>query len=600
MATYLRLFETESEYIDFLNSDEFVRPNLSYVVSDGDVKFHSEPILEPQEYDVKLTYNATADNLKPFVLMPSNMSRLAIDGVEVPFEAPVVKTGMTEILKDECTYVVENEMFSIPEHSFVPVKGLNATLSPKDPTISLNDVDYLFMYIYVDGGCEPMFGVPIKGINYMYMYELGPFINIKYNENVVEIKNLLERLFGPDILLAQQEGVKISFLFANEDKKNGLLELVETTLMYSYIEGGYLEDIIFDKEGQHTVELSVLRKDFNGQVSNTLCDINMKTIEDIYPSAFSGCTNLPIIDDIRYADTYVIRGVQNATSVYTVKDGTKWLGNSAFEGINVKSIYLPNTLKKLGIFTFTSCTDMTTINIPNSVKTIPMLAFLNCGIKEVIFNEGLEQIMPFAFYMCYYIEHIHIPSTVFYIGEGAFDTTDTEQITVDENNEWYNSSNNCNCIIETKTKKLIRACDNSIIPNDIEHIASNGFANCRTIKSIILPETVKTIGDFAFYCCMDATTIELSQQITEIKDNTFDRCYDLTSVTIPSNVTSLGSKVFYMSGVKSITCQPLIAPTIFDDTFTEMKSNGILYYPSGSDYSSWITKLPSGWTSQEI
>jgi hypothetical protein len=329
-------------------------------------------------------------------------------------------------------------------------------------------------------------------------------------------------------------------------------------------------------------------------------DVKLGKIEQILPFTFSACTNLPVIDDIRYADTCVIGAVQNSSSAYTVKDGTTWILSESLLSVPIKSITLPSSLTYIGPL-FMATNSPSTLNIPGSVKTLLPYTFLNCHLIEVVLNEGLEQIMSDAFYYCVDIKHIHIPSTVFYIGDGAFTSAIyTEQITVDENNEWYNSNNNCNCIIETKTKKLIRACDSSIIPNDIEHVASYGFADCRTIKSIILPQSVKTIGDHAFYCCMDATTIELSQQITEIKDNTFDTCYDLTSVTIPANVTSMGEDVFRNSGVKSITCLATVAPTLVDNTFYDIKDNGILYYPSGSDYSSWIAKLPSGWTSQEI
>lgn len=260
MATYLRLFETESEYIDFLNSDEFVRPNLSYVVSDGDVKFHSEPMLEPQEYDVKLTYNATADNLKPFVLAPANMSRLAIDGVEVPFETPIIKTGTTEILKDECQ--ISSTGIYMPEACFYPFRGANVTIKPKDSSITLHNVDELLIFAFLEGQYELFETIPISRTSIMSNF-LSEQIFFDYNENQILIKNLLERapmeLYGQLITM----GVKFTYVLSKGGVANFPdFEIVDTINTFEYTQGGYTydEDIVFDSEGTHVVELNVLKQ----------------------------------------------------------------------------------------------------------------------------------------------------------------------------------------------------------------------------------------------------------------------------------------------------------------------------------------------------
>ena len=51
----------------------------------------------------------------------------------------------------------------------------------------------------------------------------------------------------------------------------------------------------------------------------------------------------------------------------------------------------------------------------------------------------------------------------------------------------------------------------------------------------------------------------------------------------------MGVFVFKASAqLSSITCYSIIAPAFSYDTFADIKTYGTLYYPQGSDYSTWI------------
>jgi hypothetical protein len=52
-----------------------------------------------------------------------------------------------------------------------------------------------------------------------------------------------------------------------------------------------------------------------------------ESITSIGSSAFSGCTSLPIEDNIRYVDTYLITVIDDSLSTYSIKEGTKWIGD---------------------------------------------------------------------------------------------------------------------------------------------------------------------------------------------------------------------------------------------------------------------------------
>ena len=69
------------------------------------------------------------------------------------------------------------------------------------------------------------------------------------------------------------------------------------------------------------------------------------------------CNSLPIIDNIRYADTYAVEVIDKSLNTYTIKDGTRFIGSEAFY----------------------DCTSLTSITIPESVTSIGVKAFYNCS-----------------------------------------------------------------------------------------------------------------------------------------------------------------------------------------------------------------------------
>jgi len=72
------------------------------------------------------------------------------------------------------------------------------------------------------------------------------------------------------------------------------------------------------------------------------------SVTSIGEAAFSGCTGLPVIDNIRYADTYLVTAVDKTLSTYTIKEGTKWIGNNAFNGCKtLTSVTIPDSITNI-------------------------------------------------------------------------------------------------------------------------------------------------------------------------------------------------------------------------------------------------------------
>ena len=127
-----------------------------------------------------------------------------------------------------------------------------------------------------------------------------------------------------------------------------------------------------------------------------------------------------------------------------------------------------------------------------------------------------------------------------------------ERIIVDIDNPQYDSRNNCNAIIETRSNTLIVGCQNTIIPNDIASIDTLAFRGCQKLTSIVIQGSIAIIPDFVFAFCRGLTTVTLHSGIMAIGKMAFYGCKSLNNITIKStSISSIGSKAFFKIGKKA-------------------------------------------------
>ncbi len=267
-------------------------------------------------------------------------------------------------------------------------------------------------------------------------------------------------------------------------------------------------------------------------------------VSGVSADSFEGCTAfIQNEGGISYADTWAIAHDRTVKDVILRAD-TKGVVRGLFqENKTLKSVVLPNGIKTLEAGMFNQCTSLTSVVLPENLTAIAEQAFQNCtSLIGIEIPDSVTEIGFGAFFYCSSLARIEISKNVVEIKYIAFSGCGgLQEITVEEGNPNYYSAGNC--LIDRKNKSVIRACADSVIPDDgsVNTIDQDAFSGCRSLTSFTVPDCITTVGSSAFANC------------------------DLTSIVIPESVTILGGMV--VNGCRAITiyCEAAEKPESWDE-----------------------------------
>ena len=208
-------------------------------------------------------------------------------------------------------------------------------------------------------------------------------------------------------------------------------------------------------------------------------------------------------------------------------------------------------------------------------------AYLNNTLIFQSFKKNEEVISPYDITAKYNVTSTTSPTKLYY--SGRFYPTemyvDGEQIDVTSEYTFNTlGEHTVNYVFSDKTR-----------------IDSSAFEECSNLISIVIESSVKEIGDYSFCNCNNLSSVTLPSSVKTIRYSAFESCSKLMSIEIPASVTYIGISAFrYCGSLKSITCYGTLPPSLEENTFEGLPSRGTLHIPQGSDYSTWLSKLPSG------
>lgn len=244
---------------------------------------------------------------------------------------------------------------------------------------------------------------------------------------------------------------------------------------------------------------------------------------------------------------------------------------------------------------FENCPSITKVTIPDTVTVIHEGAFRDCTKLETIhIPKSVTLIGPEAFMGCWRLQELHISESVVSIGSGVVGKCFfMEALTVDPENEYYYSINNC--LIETESGKLIGGCGTSVIPSGVVEIAPYAFYCSSELESIVVPEGVERIGEAAFLGCTSLRKVSLPASLQSIEKQAFAECTLLGNVSISEGLVKIGEAAFAQCGNLDGVTLPSTLKELETGAFRDCTSLTEIHIPSGIE--SVRAELFSGCTS---
>ena len=331
---------------------------------------------------------------------------------------------------------------------------------------------------------------------------------------------------------------------------------------------------------------------------SSLTDITIPgSVTSIGNDAFSWCTSLTgitIPSSVTSIGNGAFSGCSSLTDI-TIPSSVTSIGESAFESCtDLTNITIPKSVTSIGSNVFDGCTALTEVlleggstltsenfgevankvvirwNEDNLTWTLTADGTLTisgtgamkeygagsspaaqkkASVKKVVIEDGITNIVDFAFFDCTVLESIEIPGSVASIGNFAF----------------------CSCIRLTDIT----------IPGSVTSIGDYAFFECSSLTGITIPSSVTSIGNNVFRDCSSLTSITIPESVTSIGNYAFKYCSSLTDITIPGSVTSIGTYAF--SGCTALT-EVLLenGSTLTSENFGEVADKVVIRWNEGN------------------
>lgn len=195
------------------------------------------------------------------------------------------------------------------------------------------------------------------------------------------------------------------------------------------------------------------------------------------------------------------------------------IGDYAFRAVQADSISIPKSVKSIGKYSLTGNRKLTDLTLQSGLLTIGEGAFQNCeNLKKVHISGSVNSIENYAFELCTKLSDIELENGIKNIGRSVFRYCAAEKIFLPDSIEFIDQQAFAECpnlktvSLSNKMKSisywLFDGCpelSEMVLPDSIETIDSGAFRNCTGLTDIFIPDSVTTIGDYAFYGCEDLT-----------------------------------------------------------------------------------------------
>ena len=238
---------------------------------------------------------------------------------------------------------------------------------------------------------------------------------------------------------------------------------------------------------------------------------------------------------------------------------------------NCRSLTLPESLAKIGNYTFAAMTSLGGITIPDKVTEIGTYAFSDDdALKYARLSASCEWLKEGLFNSCDSLEAIVIPpvvtkmdtkmfancrslsevtfeggSNIVEVGYGAsqpgyglFRDCPVVTLNLDRWMSYNTDVASRSPFYSVATLKTINFGEN------VGVIDKYMFSYCSGIEDLYLPDNIESVGLWGFRGCSSLKSVRLSERLSQISDYGFSECTALDNVAFPASMTSIADNSF--------------------------------------------------------
>ncbi len=248
-----------------------------------------------------------------------------------------------------------------------------------------------------------------------------------------------------------------------------------------------------------------------------------------------------------------------------LEDGTaeivRWSGTD--EELTIAAELDGYAVSRIGERSFSDCSTLVSVVVPHGIIEIEDAAFNWCDqLQSVTLPETLKKMGYYSFVSCNLVS-ITIPDSVIEIGEAIFAgnkglceiivSPDHPTLEVVDG-ALVDKANKCLVCVPSGLNK-----QSFSFPDGIQRIGEEAFFGCERLVLLNIPDTVIEIGLNAFFHCTELATIVIPDKVLSLEAMTFQGCANLREVVVSPEHPTLSVKdgvLFDKNGETLLFCPP--------------------------------------------